>query len=156
MRIPTLFFTPHIPLAQIVILRHNRSRGVEVKLPRAFLEQMVAQARADAPLETCGLLAGRDERAMRVLPVPNVLHSPVQYRMGGQEFAEAMIACDFEPLAIYHSHPAGPPVPSPTDIAESFYPDSVYIIISLAQEPPSVRAFRITGGGVTEIELQAE
>ena len=127
-----------------------------MKLSRAFLEQMVAQARADAPLETCGLLAGRDECALRVLPVPNVLRSPVQYRMGGQEFADAMIACDFQPLAIYHSHPAGPPIPSPTDIAEAFYPDSVYIIISLTQEPPSVRAFRIAGGVVTEVELQAE
>jgi proteasome lid subunit RPN8/RPN11 len=76
--------------------------------------------------------------------------------MGGQEFADAMSACDFQPLAIYHSHPAGPLIPSPTDIAEAFYPDSVYIIISLAQEPPSARAFRITGGVVTEVELQAE
>jgi proteasome lid subunit RPN8/RPN11 len=127
-----------------------------VKLPRAFLEQMVAQARADAPLETCGLLAGRDPWATQILPVPNVLRSPIQYRMGGQEFANAMTVCDFQPLAIYHSHPAGPPVPSPTDIAEAFYPDSVYIIISLAQEPPSVRAFRIIGGVVTEVELQVE
>jgi proteasome lid subunit RPN8/RPN11 len=129
-----------------------------VKLSRAFLEQMVAQARADAPFETCGLLAGRDERATRILPVPNVLHSPVQYHMGGQEFADAMIACDFQPLAIYHSHPVGPPIPSPTDIAEAFYPDSVYIIISLASlaEQPSVRAFRIVSGVVTEVELQVE
>jgi proteasome lid subunit RPN8/RPN11 len=127
-----------------------------VKLPRKFLDQMIAQARADAPLETCGLLAGRDEHATHSLPVPNVLRSPVQYRMGGQEFADAMMACDFQPLAIYHSHPAGPPVPSPTDIAEAFYPDSVYIVISLAQEPPSVRAFRIVGGVVAEVELQVE
>ena len=127
-----------------------------MKIPRAFVEQMVAQARADAPLETCGLLAGRDECVLRILPVPNVLRSPVQYRMGGQEFADAMSACDFQPLAIYHSHPAGPLIPSPTDIAEAFYPDSVYIILSLAQEPPSVRAFRITDGVVTEVELQAE
>ena len=127
-----------------------------MKLPRKFLDQMIAQARADAPLETCGLLAGRDERATHILPVPNVLRSPVQYRMGGQEFADAMMACDFQPLAIYHSHPAGPPVPSPTDIAEAFYPDSVYIVISLAQEPPSVRAFRIVSGVVTEVELQVE
>ena len=127
-----------------------------MKIPRAFVEQMVAQARADAPLETCGLLAGRDQCVLRILPVPNVLRSPVQYRMGGQEFADAMSACDFQPLAIYHSHPAGPRIPSPTDIAEAFYPDSVYIIISLAQEPPSVRAFRITEGVVTEVELQTE
>jgi proteasome lid subunit RPN8/RPN11 len=125
-----------------------------LRVSNEHLEQMLAQARADAPLETCGLLAGRDGRVTRVLPVPNVLHSPVAYRMDNQDLADAMAACDFEPMGIYHSHPAGPPAPSPTDVAESFYPDSIYVIISLAQEPPSVRAFRIVGGDVTEVELQ--
>lgn len=129
-----------------------------MKVPRAFLDQIIAQARVDAPLETCGLLAGRDGRATRVLPVPNILRSRVAYRMGGQEFADAMVACDFEPLAIYHSHPEGPSVPSPTDMAEAFYPDSIYIIISLAPlaSPPSVRAFRIVNSVVTEVELEVE
>ena len=126
-----------------------------MQLARAFLDQMIAQARKDAPLETCGLLAGREGRVTRMLPVPNVLRSRVRYNMGGgQAFFDAMAACDFEPLAIYHSHPQGPPVPSPTDIAESFYPDAIYIIISLAQEPPSVRAFRIVDGIVTEETYQ--
>lgn len=125
-----------------------------LRVSRNQFEQLIGQARADAPLETCGLLAGRDGRVTRVLPVPNILRSPVVYRMDGQALADAMVACDFEPLGIYHSHPAGPPVPSPTDVAESFYPESVYVIISLAQEPPSVRAFRILGGAVTEVDLQ--
>jgi proteasome lid subunit RPN8/RPN11 len=125
-----------------------------LRFSRAQLEQMIAQARADAPLETCGLLAGRDGRVTRVLPVPNILRSRVAYRMDGQEFLDAMAACDFEPLAIYHSHPQGPPVPSPTDVAESYYPDSIYVIISLAQEPPSVRAFRIVSGVVTKETCQ--
>jgi proteasome lid subunit RPN8/RPN11 len=127
-----------------------------VKLTRAQFDQIVAQARADAPLETCGLMAGRKGNVERVLPVPNVLRSRVEYRMDGQEFADAMVACNFEPLAIYHSHPAGPPVPSPTDAARAFYPDSIYIIISLAQQPPSVRAFRIVHDSVTEVELEVE
>jgi len=127
-----------------------------LRISHAQLEQMIAQARADAPLETCGLLAGRDGLATRVLPVPNVLHSCVAFRMDGQELIDAMTVCDFEPLAIYHSHPQGPPVPSPTDVAESYYPDSIYVIISLAQEPPSVRAFRIVSGAVTTVEAQVE
>ena len=125
-----------------------------LKLSRGQLDQMIAQARADVPLETCGLLAGRGGHVTRVIPVPNVLHSRVAFRMGGQDLADAMMACDFEPLAIYHSHPQGPPVPSPTDVAESFYPDSIYVIISLGQDPPSVRAFRIVGGAVSEVEVQ--
>jgi [CysO sulfur-carrier protein]-S-L-cysteine hydrolase len=135
-------------------VRHNPKSMEILRVSRDQLEQMIGQARADVPLETCGLLAGRDGRVTRVLPVPNILRSPVAYRMDGQALADAMVACDYEPLGIYHSHPAGPPVPSPTDVAESFYPDSVYVIISLAQEPPSVRAFRILGGAVTEVELQ--
>jgi len=127
-----------------------------VRVSREQLEQIIAQASADAPLETCGLMAGRDEQVTCILPVPNILHSPVEYRMGGQEFADAMVACDFEPLAIYHSHPAGPPVSSPTDIAQAYYPDSIYVVVSLAQEPPSVRAFRIVDGVVAETELEVE
>jgi len=123
-------------------------------LARDQVEQMIAQARADVPLETCGLVAGRDGRAEQVLPVPNSLRSPVVYEMGGQEFADALAACEFEPLAIYHSHPAGPSGPSPADVAQAYYPDSVYIIISLAQEPPSVQGFQIADGQVIPVELK--
>jgi [CysO sulfur-carrier protein]-S-L-cysteine hydrolase len=85
--------------------------------------------------------------------VPNALRSPVAYRMDGPEFAEVMIGCEFEPLGIFHSHPAGPPVPSPTDIAEAAYPDSLYVVISLQNSTPSVRAFRIIDGQVAEVKV---
>ena len=56
--------------------------------------------------------------------------------------------------AIYHSHPAGPPSPSPTDIARAFYPDSVYIICSLADPAqPSLSGFRIVDDRVWEVAL---
>jgi proteasome lid subunit RPN8/RPN11 len=73
--------------------------------------------------------------------------------MDGPEFGQAMIGCDFEPLGIFHSHPAGPPVPSPTDIAEAAYPDSIYVVISLQIRPPSVRAFAIVEEQVAEMEI---
>ena len=101
----------------------------------------------------CGLLSGQGHVVERVWPVPNVLESPVAYRMDGPEFAAAMIGCGFEPLGIFHSHPAGPPVPSPTDIAEAAYPDSVYVVISLQTTPPSVRGFTIVDGQVSEVNL---
>jgi proteasome lid subunit RPN8/RPN11 len=47
-------------------------------------------------------------------------------------------------LAIYHSHPASPAYPSPTDLAQAFYPDAHYLIVSLAEPSrPVVRAFRL-------------
>jgi proteasome lid subunit RPN8/RPN11 len=121
--------------------------------PCPLYEQMVAHVLSDPAFEMCGLLAGQDGIVDRVWPVPNVLHSPVAYRMDGPEFITAMAACEFEPLGIFHSHPSGPPVPSPTDIAEAAYPDSLYVVISLQDTSPSVRAFRIIDGQVSEVKI---
>ena len=121
--------------------------------PRPLFAQMMAHVLSDPTRERCGLLAGRAGVVDRVWPVPNALHSPVAYRMEGPEFATAMINCEFEPLGIFHSHPAGPSVPSPTDIAEAAYPESIYVVISLQTTPPSVRAFTIVDGQVSEVKL---
>lgn len=121
--------------------------------PRMLYDEMVTHVLSDPALEMCGLLAGREGVVDRVWPVPNALHSPVAYQMDGPEFAEAMIGCEFEPLGIFHSHPAGPPTPSPTDIAEAAYPDSIYVVISWQTLPPSVRAFTIVEGQVTDVQI---
>ena len=121
--------------------------------PHSLYVEMVAHVLSNPALEMCGLLAGRAGVVDRVWPVPNALQSNVAYRMDGPEFAAAMIGCEFEPLGIFHSHPAGPPGPSPTDIAEAAYPDSIYVVISLQNTPPSVRAFRIVAGQVTEVTI---
>ncbi len=125
-----------------------------ITLTADHFDQMLAHVLADRSEERCGLLAGQANRVEAVLPVPNVLRSAVAYQMDGREFIEAMVACDFEPLGIFHSHPAGPPVPSPTDIAQALYPDSIYVIIALNQSPPSVRAFRIVEGRVSEVNIE--
>ncbi len=121
--------------------------------PRTLYDEMMAHVLSNPAEEMCGLLSGRAGQVDRVWPVPNSLHSPVAYRMDGSEFGAAMIGCEFEPLGIFHSHPAGPPVPSPTDIAEAAYPDSIYVVISLQIRPPSVRAFTIIDEQVTEVPI---
>jgi proteasome lid subunit RPN8/RPN11 len=131
-------------------------RARVLTIPQTSFDEMLAHLRGDLTEERCGLLAGEDGRVTRVLPVPNALRSPVAYRMDGPEFIAAMAACDFEPLAIYHSHLAGPPIPSATDVAEATYPDSIYVIVSFHIEPPSVRAFRIVAGQVTGVVVQVE
>ncbi len=125
-------------------------------IPQTLIDEMLAHLRGDLTRERCGLLAGSEGRATRVLPVPNALDSPWAYRMDGPEFIAAMKACDFEPLAIYHSHLAGPPTPSATDVGEATYPDSIYVIVSFHVEPPNVRAFRIAAGHVVEVDVQVE
>jgi proteasome lid subunit RPN8/RPN11 len=109
-----------------------------------------------APEEACGLIAGRDNTAWEVIPVTNALHSPVRYRMDPQEQLEAFNRIEelgLEILAIYHSHPAGPTHPSLTDIAEAFYPDTVYIIWFRSGQGWNCRGFRISEEEVEEVPI---
>ncbi|MEZ4519190.1 MAG: hypothetical protein R3C44_21005 [Chloroflexota bacterium] len=58
---------------------------------------------------------------------------------------ESMVAIEaagWDLLGIFLSSSLGPSVPSPTDLANAYYPDSQFVIVSL-QEPenPAVRSF---------------
>lgn len=94
---------------------------------------MVAHANQCLPEEACGVIGGLNELARLVLPVENELHSPVRFRMAPVSQLKAFEEMDkneVELLGIFHSHPTGPAVPSPTDIAEFYYPDTVVVILS--------------------------
>lgn len=54
-------------------------------------------------------------------------------------------------LAIYHSHPDSEAFPSAKDVQLAFYPDSLYIIVSLVKKEPVVKAFSIKEGDIKEI-----
>ncbi len=125
------------------------------------LAQLVTQARADAPNETCGIIAGKEGHALQVFALPNIASNPrVEYYAEPHALLEAfreIEAKGWEHLAIYHSHPASPAYPSPTDIARAFYPNVIYILISLLNpEQALIRAFRITEGQMSEITLEVE
>jgi proteasome lid subunit RPN8/RPN11 len=57
-------------------------------------------------------------------------------------------------LVIYHSHTHTEAYPSPTDVRLAAWPDAYYVLVSLAEEPPPVRAFRIVEGAVTEAPIE--
>jgi proteasome lid subunit RPN8/RPN11 len=128
-------------------------------IPGDLLRAMLDHVRAHYPEEACGLVAGRDGRATAVYPIDNIHRSPVLYEMDPLQQIRAMIdleAAGDDLLAIFHSHPAGPARPSPTDVAQAHYPDALQVIISLADlAQPSVRAFTIVDGRVTEVEWLA-
>jgi [CysO sulfur-carrier protein]-S-L-cysteine hydrolase len=127
-------------------------------IARQEYRQLVTQALAAFPIEACGLLAGKNGRVRRLYPITNVLHSPSAYLMDARQQVEAMLQMEahgWELLAIYHSHPHGPAEPSATDIAQAYYPDALYLILSLAEQArPLLRAFRIGDGQVEEKEWQ--
>jgi proteasome lid subunit RPN8/RPN11 len=130
-----------------------------LELPAAFIDEMVAHARADAPNECCGIIAGEDGRAVKLFRATNAEASPYRYSVDPQDLFRIHRECDengWDFLAIYHSHTASEAYPSPTDVRLAFWPEAYYILVSLMDsERPAVRAFRIIDGEVREEELVA-
>lgn len=124
--------------------------------PEQYAE-MLEQVRAAQPEEACGILAGTGSAVSRVIPITNSLRSPVRYRMDAQEQLDALLWLEDnhqEMLAIYHSHPAGPPHPSATDIAEFAHPPALTLIWSPGEAGWQLRAFAIEGERVYEVPVQ--
>ena len=118
----------------------------------------MVHARNHLPHEDCGLLAGRQGTATRFIPIANRLASATEYDMDPTALIGALRSLreDGESLlAIFHSHPRGPAVPSPRDIERAYYPEAAHIIVSLEfPENPVARGFRIVDGEAIEIELR--
>ena len=141
-------------------------------------EGMIRHAQREYPNEACGLLAGeacselvpsrvegrnrresrKGGRVEKVYPMTNADHSPVTYRLDPEEQYRAFMEIEeegWELLGIYHSHGHSPAYPSATDLELAFYPDSLYLIISLADRArPILRAFRIVEGTVEEERVE--
>ncbi|HEV2250600.1 MAG TPA: M67 family metallopeptidase [Candidatus Limnocylindria bacterium] len=126
-------------------------------LPDGLRDEIVGHARADAPKEACGLVAGRAGQPTRVIRCANAHPAPVtRYAIDPREQLRAfreMEANGEELFAIYHSHPATQPYPSPTDRAEAHYPDAFYVLVSLRDAAPELRAYRLHGGWVHEVPI---
>ena len=124
-------------------------------IKKAVYEAIIAAGQTGYPLEVCGLLAGEDGRIIYHYPIYNIQQSPVSFEMDPQQQIETMLAIDSQGqqlLAMYHSHPKGLAIPSPTDIAQATYPELVQFILSLQTwERPSLRAFTIIENQVDEI-----
>lgn len=131
-----------------------------LRLTRAQADEIVAHAQETYPNECVGLLAGREGRVLRVYRGRNVDESPYTYRLDDRQLLAILRELDEERLdlvGIYHSHTASDAYPSRTDVARAFYPDAVYVIVSLKDRArPVLRGFRIVDGAVTEEPLELE
>jgi len=126
-------------------------------LTRAMVDQVIAHARRDHPDEACGVIAGRDDKATRVVEMENAERSPTFYRFDAQEQLRVwrtMDDADEVPMVIYHSHTATEAHPSRTDISLASEPDAHYLLVSTRVQTDEVRSFRIADGAVTEEPVQ--
>ena len=130
------------------------------RISQAFVDELVQHARDEAPNECCGIVAAKDGKAVKLFRAVNAEASPVRYGLDPHDQYRILKEIDeagWSLEAIYHSHTASPAYPSQTDINLAFYPDSLYVIVSL-QDPqrPDVRAFRIVDGQIEEATLTIE
>lgn len=98
---------------------------------------IVAHAKRDAPDECCGFLLGVEDAVDEASPARNLTRSPTRFLVDPEDHFAAIHrarATGRAVRAVYHSHPSGPPHPSPTDAAEISDPALIYVIVSLAPE----------------------
>lgn len=135
-----------------------------------MIDEMIQHAIDDLPNECCGIISGdSDGAAVRLYRTRNAEASPFRYNIDPRDLLRIereMDEAGQSVLVIYHSHVASDAYPSPTDVRLSqwqgtdppaeLYPGAYYVLVSLKdRERPVVRAFRITGGVVSEEELIA-
>jgi proteasome lid subunit RPN8/RPN11 len=133
-----------------------------------MVQALIDHARVATPNEACGLIVGdrvaaAGGRALRFEPTRNAAASPYRYEIHPDDLYRLTVATDDADEAfwgIVHSHTHTPAVPSPTDIGLAFYPDALYVLVSLAEDEadratgtPSVRAWRIVDGAIHEVTL---
>ena len=139
-----------------------------VVLPPDIRAAIVDHARRDYPNEACGVVMGTAHaadggRALRFEPTTNAAASPYRYEIDSGDLLRLTLAADDADeafWAIVHSHVRSPARPSPTDVGLAFYPDALYLLVSLSEadtDPvsgePVIRAWRIVAGEVSEVAI---
>lgn len=125
-------------------------------IPQQIIDQIFDQARKGLPEEVCGYLAGTDRTVARHFELTNIDHSPEHFSFDPAEQFRTLRETrntGLEILANYHSHPASPARPSEEDIRLAFDPNITYVIISLSDCSPEIKAFKIKNGKVMEEEI---
>ncbi|MFL5687753.1 MAG: Mov34/MPN/PAD-1 family protein, partial [Chloroflexota bacterium] len=118
--------------------------------------------RREAPLEACGLIVGTASVATggeprRYVACRNELASRSRFSIHLDDLYRVTVEADDAGDVIWgivHSHPHSPAIPSSTDTGLALYPDAVHLVVSLADERPEVRAWRIVDGIASELRLQ--
>lgn len=128
-----------------------------IELDRSQYDEIVAHCQAEYPNEACGLVAGKEDVAVRVIPMRNADASPATYRLDAEEQFRVFDEMDAEGQdvwGIFHSHTHSEAYPSATDRRQALYPEAHYLILTLQdRSAPRLRGFRILDGEVTEEDV---
>jgi proteasome lid subunit RPN8/RPN11 len=132
-----------------------------LRITPELLVEMQAHALKGLPLEACGLLVGDpadpDRPVVRFVPCRNAAASATIYTVHPVDHLKADRAAEDEGLAIVgvvHSHTHTDAYPSPTDVDSAPDPSWHYVIVSLRDEEPTTRSYRIVDGTIAEERIE--
>lgn len=133
---------------------HDTS-GSRLVLPAALQAELVVHCLRAFPMEGCGLLAGDPAGGVvhRCYPTRNAAASSRLYAVDPRDHLRADRDAEeagLSILGVFHSHTHTDPYPSPTDVAQAPDPSWHYVLVSLRDELPSVRSYRIVDQVVGE------
>lgn len=139
-------------------MRHQELQMLKLDVPIEIYEQILHQARTEAPIEACGILAGIDGKVRKLYKMTNVDQCSTHCMMDPAEQFEVVKdirATGLKMLAIYHSHPVTPARLSAEDIRLALTPDVVYVIISLQNsDSPAIKGFVVENDKGTEVPVR--
>jgi proteasome lid subunit RPN8/RPN11 len=135
-----------------------------VALTAEMIQALIDHARAEYPNEMCGVIVGDRPaadggRPLRWEPTRNRAASPLRYEIHPDDLLRLTIETDDAEQAfwaIVHSHTHSAARPSQTDTGLAFYPDAIYLLVSLDGEQPAVAAWRILEGEMFPVELTVD
>jgi proteasome lid subunit RPN8/RPN11 len=142
------------------------TRPSVLRLTESQYRTVIASAYDGYPDEACGLLlgpmAGGEPTGVvsEARPCRNEAASSLVYRIDGRDQLAAMRAAEArgeDIVGCWHSHTHTDAYPSVTDVEQAqWYPDWVYVLVSLKYEEPVLRAYRIVDGRIIEVPVALE
>lgn len=127
----------------------------QLVIKKAHWQEMLQHVQRHAPLEACGLLAGKNDSVEKVFLVQNQAQSRARFVMNPHEQLAAFAWIDSQALelvGIFHSHPAGPEALSAVDITEASY-EVVQVVWSRTHGDWQARGFWIENGQAINVPL---
>ena len=139
----------------------SKRMNAELVIPRKLVNQILTHAQQHEHTEACGLISATEGTPMHYYAVKNIASDPAaHFEMEPKQQIAAMKHMreqGEELLAIVHSHPTSPPVPSASDLQKSAYPDAYYIIVSLSTKGVlEMRGYFIDDNDVQTVDLHYE
>ncbi len=130
----------------------------EIKIPLKIIHRLLEHAQSSVESEVCGVIGGVEGIAVSCYPVENTHLTPkIKFSLDASEQIAAFKSLrekDEQLFAIYHSHPSSEAYPSATDLAQSHYPEALYLIISLKTKGVlEMRGFYLIDHKIEEVSL---